>query len=159
MDNNESPSPDIREKTFLIHLFDVTPPELVRCTFTTYMHNGTLAMRLMSRPDDPFDRNPSTGPLDFYVPYADVTVNLEGSALLPPDTQFVDENNLPGIGDWLEMNDIAERVPLGMQSGYVMYQAFRFNIPEEVRNEVEERRIECHNRDFKERQHSNQPKR
>ena len=152
-DSNMENASDIRQHTFTIHLFESFRPERVRCSFNTYAHNGTLAMMLMSRGEE----IPGfTAPSQFNVPYGCVTVNLPGSASLPPDVQFVDENNLPGIGDWLEENGIARGLPIGMQSGYVTYRAYRFDIPEDVREMVIQRRNECSERV---KEHGNHPRR
>ena len=54
--------------------------------------------------------------------------------------QFVDENNMPGIGRWLQENNIAKPTGVGIKSGYVTYQAYAFNVPKQSLTEVESRR-------------------
>jgi hypothetical protein len=54
--------------------------------------------------------------------------------------EFVDENNMPGIGRWLQENNIAKPTGVGIKSGYVTYQAYAFNVPKQSLTEVESRR-------------------
>lgn len=77
-----------------------------------YQNNGSLAIIMM------------TG----YETYGTLTVNLPDSVLLDEDTQFVDENNLPGIGKWLEDNELG--IPIGTEqlSGFCTYRAYKFNL-------------------------------
>jgi hypothetical protein len=56
--------------------------------------------------------------------------------------QFVDENNLPGIGAWLRQNNIAQPTGMHAASGYCLYEAYRFNLNEKDLKEVISRRIE-----------------
>lgn len=76
----------------------------------------------------------------FCMPFGVVTVNLDASSILPLNVQFVDENNMPGIGRWLENNGIAKATGACAKSGYVTYRAFEFNVPKESLQEVESRR-------------------
>jgi hypothetical protein len=63
-------------------------------------------------------------------PIADVTVNLNGQMFshLEPNEQYVDINNSPDIGDWLERNKIAEFTGLYGFSGYCAYPLYRFDM-------------------------------
>jgi hypothetical protein len=56
--------------------------------------------------------------------------------------QFIDENNLPGIGAWLRANNIAHPTGYHCPSGYCMYEAYAFNLPEKDLKEVINRRNE-----------------
>lgn len=56
---------------------------------TSYANNGSLAVQMLSGDDNEF--------------YDVITVNL-GSFLQTEQLAFVDDNNLPGIGQWLESN-------------------------------------------------------
>jgi hypothetical protein len=83
----------------------------VHVKYDTYVNNNTLAVELFS-----------TNGLMIDV----VTVNLcslmQGSTLA-----FIDTNNLPDIGKWLEDNGIA--VPMGYseRSGFCNYPLYAFN--------------------------------
>ena len=58
-----------------------------------------------------------------WEPYADVTRWLFDVG----DRQaFVDENNMPGIGQWLEDNGLATYTGIDMPSGYCMYPLYEF---------------------------------
>ena len=83
-------------------------------------------------PDDPRKQ--------FCEPFGVVTVNLFESGILPYNVQFVDENNLPGIGAWLRKNGIAEPTGVHSRSGYCMYEAYSFKIPQKDLKEIIERR-------------------
>jgi hypothetical protein len=37
---------------------------------------------------------------------------------------FLDENNLPGIGDWIEKNDLGIRMGVTATSGFCRYQLY-----------------------------------
>lgn len=60
---------------------------------------------------------------DVWEPYADVTRFL---LVVDDDEAFVDENNMPGIGEWLESNGLAEDTGYGCPSGYCVYPLYRF---------------------------------
>lgn len=62
--------------------------------------------------------------------YATVTVNLPESTFFERNIQFVDENNMPGIGKWLEDNGIATNTGYAAQSGFCTYPLYEFNIDE-----------------------------
>lgn len=58
-------------------------------------------------------------------PYGAVTVNL-CSPFQSHNTGFVDENNMPGIGKWLEDNNLALPMNIIEPSGYCRYQLYMF---------------------------------
>lgn len=85
----------------------------VTLKFSSYQYGGSLAVALINADD---------GEL-----YGVATVNLCDP--VQSDTEaFVDENNLPGIGDLLEENGIATAVGFSKSSGYCRYPFYRFNI-------------------------------
>ena len=59
-------------------------------------------------------------------PYGVITVNL-CSLLQSYDKAFIDENNIPGIGEWLVSNNIAEPLNVSQNSGYCSYPLYKFN--------------------------------
>ena len=75
---------------------------------------------------------PSSEQLPFEDPYAVLTVNLPESERLAANEQFVDSNNLHGIGDWLVQNGIAVPTNYLAQSGFCTYQAYAFRIPDRL---------------------------
>lgn len=131
---------DITDRPFRIKLWEHSPSTEVICSFGSYMHNGTLALELMCKPKDPMMREIFGGGHQFFERYGTVTVNLDISHILPLNVQFVDENNMPGIGRWLQENNIAKPTGVGIKSGYVTYQAYAFNVPKQSLAEVESRR-------------------
>ena len=52
--------------------------------------------------------------------YAVATVNLR-HPLQSDSMAFLDENNLPGIGDWIEKNDLGVRMGVTATSGFCRY--------------------------------------
>lgn len=100
---------DVLDRQYSIRLFDSMPAMDVMCSVASYANNGTLAVQLFNRPDFPEGfPMPSDPKKIFCEPFGVVTVNLFESPYLPHNVQFVDENNLPGIGAWLRSNGIAE---------------------------------------------------
>ena len=84
----------------------------VSLSFENYRNNGTLAVEMNTVPDD--------------EPYATITVNL----CCPLQTNrmaFVDENNLPGIGAWLQDNGIASPLGYRQRSGFCLYELYSFH--------------------------------
>lgn len=77
-----------------------------------YAKNGTLALLL-------FD--------DCGEYYADITVNL-GDSLQSDRTAYLDENNLPGIGKWLERKGLAQPMNHERLSGFFSYPLYRINV-------------------------------
>ena len=78
----------------------------------TYANNGTLALILVEKSGEPF---------------ADITVNLPFSEL-DEDEAYVDTNNLPNIGKWLEANKIAKKTEIVGHSGYCTYPVYKFDL-------------------------------
>lgn len=117
---------------FTLEMFGVRNE--VKLEYASYNCNGTLALQLFCKPDaeeaefyakdKEFMKNP------YQVPYGVATVNLPESELLKANVQFVDENNLPGIGTWLAENGIAKPLDMAARSGYCTYRAYEFNVPE-----------------------------
>lgn len=60
-------------------------------------------------------------------PYGAVTVNL-CHRLQSDELAFVDENNMPGIGKWLERNHIALSLCMNARSGFCEYPLYMFTI-------------------------------
>lgn len=86
----------------------------VKLNFTTYRNNGMLAVQLAGVTDDEF--------------YDIITVNLN-CPLQSDRLAFVDENNLPGIGQWLQNNGIAYPIGYHQRSGFCSYPLYSFHIP------------------------------
>ena len=74
----------------------------------TYRNNGTVA-RMLNDPD---------GEL-----YAVATVNLN-HPLQSDSMAFIDENNLPGIGKWIEENGLGVRMGVTATLGFCRYQLY-----------------------------------
>ena len=118
-----------KKNIFTLEMFGVKNE--VKLEYASYGCNGTLALQLFCKPDaeeaglyatdEVLKANP------YQVPYGVVTVNLPESEMLKVNAQFVDENNLPGIGRWLEQNGIARPVDIVACSGYCTYRAYEFN--------------------------------
>ena len=72
---------------------------------TEYRNNGTVALIL----------NKEDGEL-----YAVATVNL-CHPLQSDNLAFLDENNLPGIGEWIEKNSLGLRMGIMANSGFCCY--------------------------------------
>ena len=60
-------------------------------------------------------------------PYGAVTVNL-CHPLQSDELAFVDENNMPGIGKWLERNHIALPMCMNARCGFCEYPLYMFTI-------------------------------
>lgn len=136
MENNE-----VLDRHYSIRLFDGMPPLEVMCSLASYTNNGTLALQLFNKPDLPDGYPLPEDPRKLFCePFGVVTVNLFESGFLPYNVQFVDENNLPGIGAWLRQNGIAKPTGYHAASGYCLYEAYRFNISEKDLKEVIDRR-------------------
>lgn len=59
----------------------------------------------------------------YWEDFATITVNLTRVG----DRQaFLDENNLPGIGKWLEANGLARDTGTARKSGYCQYPLYEF---------------------------------
>lgn len=83
--------------------------EMVSLFKTTYV-DGTLAVVII-------DSEGET--------YGVATVNLK-SCLQSSSLAFVDENNLPGIGQWLTENGVAQPMNYYERSGFCMYPLYTF---------------------------------
>ena len=70
-----------------------------------YRNNGTLASLMFTEDGELF---------------SNVTVNLN-HPLQSDDMAFLDENNLPGIGKWLEKNHLAIHMGVKVNSGFCLY--------------------------------------
>ena len=115
------------------------PPQDVMCSVASYSCNGTLAFQLFGKSEY---GEITDSRRQFCDPYGVATVNLPESAFLPYNVQFIDENNLPGIGAWLRANNIAHPTGYHCPSGYCMYEAYAFNLHEKDLKEVMNRRNE-----------------
>ena len=78
---------------------------------TRYANNGMLAVIMFNVNGEP---------------YGAITVNL-CSLLQSYEKAFIDENNIPGIGEWLVSNNIAEPLHTYQSSGYCSYPLYKFN--------------------------------
>lgn len=79
-------------------------------------YNGNLAIRMITEDDEVF---------------ATMTVNLgEEDDVLPKDQAYLDVNNLPEIEEFVVKNKLAEPMEIVMQSGYVVYPLYKFNLEE-----------------------------
>ena len=147
MENSE-----VLDRQYSIRLFDSMPPMEVMCSLASYTNNGTLALQLFNKPDITERYLPSGDPKKLFCePFGVVTVNLFESGLLPYNVQFVDENNLPGIGAWLRQNGIAQPTGYHAASGYCLYEAYRFNFNEKDLKEVMDRRQQLGTRPVEQR--------
>ncbi len=119
----------------------------IRLEALTYNHNGTLAVCMQSHTrsleeiEEMTRMGMSWEGADEMEEYGVVTVNLDSSDMLPLNVQFVDENNLPDIGDWLEKNGIAKPTGLMARSGWCLYPAYEFNLTQQKLNEILEQRM------------------
>ena len=86
--------------------------------FGTYQRGGRLSASLYRCTEDG----------SFTDLYDVITVNFVESQLLPVGAQFIDENNHPGIGKWLEKNGIARPLDIWIRSGFCRYPAYEFNL-------------------------------
>ena len=132
---------DVLDRQYSISLWEGLPPTEVMCSVASYTNNGTLAIQLFNKPDMPEGFPlPDDPRKQFCEPFGVVTVNLFESGILPYNVQFVDENNLPGIGAWLRQNGIAQPTGMHAASGYCLYEAYRFNLDAKDLKEVIDRR-------------------
>ena len=72
----------------------------------SYRNNGTLAMEMITVPDD--------------EPYSMITVNI--------CCPLQNDNNNPGIGAWLRKNGIAKPLGYKQRSGFCLYELYEFNL-------------------------------
>lgn len=118
----------------------------IKLEYASYNCNGTLALQLFCKPDEyemgyysQFGRMMED---PYQSPYGVATVNLPESEMLDLCEQFVDENNMPGIGKWLQENNIAKPSGHIAFSGYCTYQSYRFNVPEKALEKIKSARME-----------------
>ena len=88
----------------------------VNVVFGTYSSGGRLSVSLFCRSEDG----------SFSDLYDVISVNFVESKLLPKRAQFVDVNNHPRIGKWLEDNQIARPLEICILSGFCRYPAYEF---------------------------------
>ena len=132
---------DVLDKVFSIRLFSGVPEQDVMCSVASYSCNGTLAFQLYASPERFTGVSNGSDPQrQFCEPFGIATVNLPESGLLPYNVQFIDENNLPGIGAWLQKNNIASPTGYHCPSGYCLYEAYAFNLTSKDLKEVIDRR-------------------
>jgi len=116
----------------------------VKLEYASYNCNGTLALQLFGKlaPDEMSMYGDTKNMDPYQSPYGIATVNLPESEALPINVQFVDENNLPGIGKWLQEKGIAKPLGLTAHSGYCCYQAYEFKVPENELKKIQSAREE-----------------
>lgn len=107
----------------------------VKLDWDNYNVNGTIALRLMSKPDaeemEWYKEDIEAAGHPFVCPFAMLTVNLPCSVSLPENAQFIDTNNNPGAEKWLEHFGIAKSLGFTARSGYCEYPAYQFNFDED----------------------------
>lgn len=118
----------------------------VKLDYASYGCNGTLALQLMCQPDEDemgyYSQFGRMADETFVSPYGVATVNLPDSEHLPLDEQFIDENNLPGIGEWLQRNNIAKPTGKLGFSGFCSYPVYKFNAPKQALENIMKARQE-----------------
>ena len=99
---------NIEKKVYLIDLYKTGKPVEVMVGLSTYSQTGALAVQLFCSKDGILSTE-WEGDLKelFTEPYAVITKNTLGFETLPFFKQYVDEEKLPGIGAWLQDNEIA----------------------------------------------------
>lgn len=83
--------------------------------YARYQHGNGLALLLYDIDEDGLEE-----------PFATVTVNLPDVLPASDGCAFVDENNLPGIGKWLEDNGIAKATNRIEPCGFCLYPEYEF---------------------------------
>ena len=79
-----------------------------------YVNNGCMYIGLQEQVED------------YFEPYGDLTVNLEGK--VPDYCGYVDVNNMPQIEKFIVDNDIGEFTGLSKKSGFCEYPLYLFNV-------------------------------
>lgn len=64
---------------------------------------------------------------DGWMPYGVATVNLGLGDFCGPRSAFIDGNNMPDVGKWLEDNGFAFGTGVEVPSGYCMYEMYTFS--------------------------------
>lgn len=118
---------NMEQKIYRIDGYDRKVEVVLR--FGAYRINDSLAVSLYCRQSMLDDEEKNSAPFDEL--FSVVTVNLQESATLPFGTQFVDINSYPGIHRWLVDNSIAEPTPISARSGFCVYPAYKFKLPDE----------------------------
>ncbi len=130
---------DISKTLYKYNAFDGQPEFLVRCSFSFYTCNGTLAVCMYRKP-----RNTFYQAKDIYrlcsEPYAKITTNIPPSSLLDYNEQFVNEIERPEIGAWLIVNGIAKPTGKYIVTEEGVLEAFRFNLPKNIYMEIKNMR-------------------
>lgn len=85
----------------------------VHLRYTTYQSGGSLAVEMLCN-DDPEFREV-------------ITVNL-CSPMQDECCAFIDSNNMPGIGRWLERNHLSTDTGFRQRSGFCNYELHIFDI-------------------------------
>ena len=129
---------DISKILYRYNAFDGNPEMFVRCSFSFYTCNGTLAVCMYRKPSH------TMWIPDLYrlcsEPYAKITCNIPASTLLGYDEQFVNENEMPEIGAWLVVNGIAKPTGKYLVTEDGLLEAFRFVLPRNVYMEIKKMR-------------------
>ena len=95
----------------------------------SYANNGRLYMGLLT-----FDKE-----MEYWEPWCDITVNIPMTALTDRENcAFVDINNDPTIGEFLEQNELAVPTGRSARSGWVTYPEYRFDMDKVRQNLGEE---------------------
>ncbi len=87
--------------------------------FSRYAENGNLYVGMICHDDG------------YPEPYSDLSVNL--GLELPSNMAFIDTPNNPGIIGWLEANRLGRRTHITEQSGYCVYEVFKFDMTEMIK--------------------------
>ena len=77
-------------------------------------------MRLKTTIQENRDNKKTPSPIKDGELFSNVTVNLN-HPLQSDDMAFLDENNLPGIGKWLEKRHLAIHMGVMVRSGFCTY--------------------------------------
>ena len=71
----------------------------------------------------------------YIEPFADMTVNVVD---LPENEAAIDTNNLPGLTDWIEENNLGMFTGRYVNSGFCSYPIYKLNIENIKKNLMEE---------------------
>ena len=85
----------------------------LRFKITAYQYDKSLAIQAYSEDEG------------YWCPFCTITVCLNVGCA--EDCAFVDSNNVPGIEEFLIKNGIAKQTGRVQQSGFCMYNEFKFN--------------------------------
>ncbi len=121
--------------TYQVQNYGRTVRVVVR--YKEYVASSALAVALYSLPYDLPDAEVDSQQVtddDFNELYAVLTVNLPESGSLAWGTQFIDTNNHPWAYGWLIDNGLAEPTDILGRSGFCVYPAMKFHLPEQCRD-------------------------